>query len=241
MRIKILLILLVASVLLMFLDWRRVLDPVKGVAQMVTVPVQYAFYQARLGLGEFFSLATFWKSGEARIKNLEQRNLELTSYKNRAEILGRENEDLRKQLAASATASVGQRRLLPVTVVDVGQYLEIDTGQFEGKTVVYLDNLVGKIIKPHFVQLPTDSQSKIRVRVGRVLGLASGQFNSTIILDKVAQNEEIKIDDLVVTADDGLIVGKIKKIISRETDLFQKAEVVPLVDYKKLTTVFVSL
>lgn len=236
LQIKVFLVLILASGLLMFLDSKNMLSPVKNIVETVTAPVQFGLYQGKLGVNNFFSFITFWKSGEARIKNLELRNLELAEFKNKAEILERENRDLRKQLGATVSAV---KKLLPVTVVGLGQYLEIYEGGFEGKTVVYLGNLVGKIVKAHFIQLPTDSASKIPVRVGKVLGLAYGQFNSTIILDKVAQNEEIKIDDLVVTADEGLIVGKIKKITSKQTDLFQTAEVTPLIDYEKLETVFI--
>lgn len=239
LQIKTLFIFLAISLLLMVLDHKKVLEPVKKPVQRVMIPLQYFLYSTKLGVGNFLSFITFWKSGEQRIKNLELRNLELVAEKKRADILERENGELRKQLTPIKSGLV--KNFVPATVVDVEQYLKIDTGQFEGKTVVYLDNLVGKIIKPYFVQLPIDSQFKIPVRVGKTLGLVSGQFNSLILLDRIAQNEEIKVDDLVVTAEDGWIVGKIKKIISTQTDLFQRAEVTPLVDYSRLTTIFIVL
>lgn len=238
MAIKTLSILLGISVLLMFLDNKRVLEPEKEAVYKILIPFQYSFYQTKLAAGDFFSFITFWKSGEARIKNLELRNLELVAYKNKAERLKLENDDLRRQLGATASAG---KKLIPVMVVNAGQYLEIDAAGFEGKNVIYLDNLVGKIVKSHFVQLPTDSQFKIPVRVGKILGVVSGQFNSSIILDKIAPDEEIKIDDLVVTTQDGYLLGKIAKIVSSKTDVFQKAIISPLINYKKLPTVFVQL
>ncbi len=244
------------SALILLLDARGALDPVHSVASVAVMPVQYAFYQGRLGLENVFSFATFWRSGEARIKNLEQRNLELVAFKNKAEILERENGELRKQLGAPLRQDfAGQEKLLPAPVVLAGSFLELEVGRAdgvkEGASVIYLSNLVGRVVKvldhSSLVELPTSSQSKIPVRIGLVSGLVFGQFNSTIVLSQVAANEELNVGDLVVTSGEAgsfvpnLIVGKIEKITSLETDLFKMAEVGALIDYKKLTTVFVKL
>ncbi len=63
-------------------------------------------------------------------------------------------------------------------------------------------------------------------------------------LERVAKNEEINVDDLVLTSGEGgivpnLIVGRIGKIKKAQSDLFQTAVVFPVVDYRDLTTVFV--
>src|SRR5574340_932932 len=101
LSVRTFILLLLASALILFLDTKRVLDPGRMVASTVVMPVQYVFYQGKLALGNAFSFATFWRSGEARIKNLELRNLELAGYKNQAEALERESQGLRKQLAAA--------------------------------------------------------------------------------------------------------------------------------------------
>lgn len=252
MQIKVLLLLFITSLVLIFLDSRRVLEPVRSVAQSVAVPVTYSLYSAKRGAVDFFSFLKFWRSGEARIRNLEQRNLELVVFENQAKRLAAENGELRKQLGVRV---LPEKRMLPAAVLSVGQYLEIGAGQAdgvrEGQSVIYLDNLVGKVVqvtnRQSFVQLPTDSVSRIPVKVNRVSGLVSGQFNSSMLLDKVAQNEEIKIDDLVMTSGEGdsfepnLILGKIKKITSSQTDLFQKAEVEPLIDYRGLILCYVII
>lgn len=252
LRIKVLVILVVASVGLMLLDYRGWLSPEKSAVDVVIAPVKYSVYSTQLGLGDFFSFLTFWKSGEARIKNLEQRNLELVAFEAKASDLERENATLRGQLGVKTSPS---KKLLPATVLGSGQYLEIGVGKNDGvvsgESVAYLDNLVGKIgqlnDRTSFVQLPTDSQAVIPVKIGKVSGLVSGQFNSSIVLDRVAANEQINIDDNVLTSGEGqsyvpgLIVGKIQKIVSAPTDLFQKAQVTPQIDYGKLTTVFVMM
>lgn len=244
--------LLFLSVLIFFLDGKGLLDGPKSVAQTVTIPIQYSIYSAKLGLAETFSFLTFWKSGEARIKNLELRNLELNVADTKAKNLERENNELRKQLGSGPKTMT---KLLPATVLGTQRYLEIAVGENDGvaenMAVIYQNNLLGKVIrttpKASFVQTLSDPQSKVPVKVGTARGLVSGQFNASIILDHVAQTEEISGASLVLTSGEGesypadLVVGKLRKITSSQTDLFQTAEVLPLVNLNNLTTVFVVL
>lgn len=240
---KTFLILLISSFLIFFLDGKGYLNGFKGTVQIVTLPAQYSFFAAGQNIKNSFSFLTFWKSGENRIKNLELRIMELGSVKNEVERLNKENQELRKQLGANMAKS---HNLLPAPVLGLDRYLQIgagiNDGVKEGMTVVYLDNLVGKIIRvlprSSFVQLSTDPQVKIPVKINKARGLISGQFNSSQILDRVAQNEEINTGDLIFTPED-LVVGKVDKIISQQTDIFKKAAVLPVLDYSGLTTVFV--
>lgn len=235
--------LLFLCLIIFFLDGRGYLNGVKGAVQIVTLPVQYSFFAAGQNVKNSFSFLTFWKSGEARIKNLELKNLELQAAKNEAERLSKENKELKKQLGVNLFRD---RVLLPATVLGVDRYLQIgagiNDGVKEGATVIYLDNLVGKIIRvlprSSFVMLPTDPQTKIPVKIKESKGLISGQFNSSQILDRVGQNEEINTGDLIFTLED-LVVGKVDKIISQQTDIFKKATVKPVLNYADLTTVFV--
>ena len=238
------------AVFVFLVDGTGLLDTPKSAVQVITVPIQYAVYSAKRGVGETFSFLTFWKSGEARIKNLEQRNLELSATISESAALKQENNELRKQLGAKILAD---RKLLPAIVLGSGRYLEIGLGTNdavkEGQTVVYLNNLVGKIVrttpKASFVQLPTDPQAKIPVKINKARGLVIGQFNSSMQLDRVAQTEEIAENDPILTSGEGdsfppdLVVGKLGKIISAGTDLFKKATVLPILDYSGLETVFV--
>lgn len=248
LRIKFLLILLAASLLLMFLDTKGILEPVRSTVQVVTAPLQYGLYRGKLAVRSYFSFLTFWKSGEARIKDLELRVAQLAAEKNRADDLERENEALRRQLGVD---SLKTKKLLPAAVLGKGKrLLEINVAAKEGSTVVFLNNLVGKVTRGgriSFVMEPTDPQAKIPVIIGSVSGLVGGQFGSSMILDHVAQAEKINVNDIVVTSGEGgsyvpgLVVGKIKKITSKPTDIFAQAEVVPLIDYGNLDTVFVIL
>lgn len=247
---KTFLILLFLSFIIFFLDGKGYLDGAKGVVQIVTLPVQYGFFATGQNIKNSFSFLTFWKSGENRIKNLELRIMELAAAKNEADRLEKENKELKKQLGINFFKN---RVLLPATVLGLDRYLQIGAGSNdgvkEGATVIYLDNLVGKIIRvtprSSFVILPTDPQTKIPVKTGKARGLVSGQFNFSEILDRVGQNEEINTSDLILTSGEAdsfppdLVVGKVDKIISQQTDIFKKATVKPVLNYSDLTTVFV--
>lgn len=227
-----------------FLYWPRY-----GV-QSVVNPIQYGLYAFKIGLVDSVSFLTFWKSGEERIKHLEQKNWELTSKLVSLDTLTKENRALREQLG---TNQVTKKNLILARVLGKGQGMEIDVGASQsvkvGMTVVYAGNLVGRVEKvlPHsaFVILPTDGNSKIPVAIGDVRAVAVGSFGSQILLDKVGQTDRIQKDDLVRTSGEGnsylpdLIVGRVTKISGKETDLFRQAEVTPLLDYGKIDTVFV--
>ena len=231
------------SISIFLLDGQDFLNLPKSALQLVTNPIQYTLYSAKGGLGDTFSFLTFWKSGEARIKNLELRNLELIYMEPQVAIQKKENADLRAQLGVKTLVS---QKAVPAPVLGLDRYLEIGLGSNdnikEGQTVVYLTNLVGKIIRvtprTSFVQLPTDPQSMLPAKINTVSGLVVGQFNSSMVLDRVAQTEDISEGNFVLTTDN-LIIGKISKITSLETDLFKRGEIQPLITYSDLTTVFV--
>lgn len=250
LEVRTFLALFLLTLLIYLFDGQGLLNLPKSALQFITNPIQYSLYSTKKGAEETFSFLTFWKSGESRIKNLEQRNLELASLEPQVAILKNENADLRAQLGVKMLAD---KQLLPATVLGLGRYLEISVGSNdgvrEGQSVVYIDNLVGQVVrvtpKASFVQLPIDPQAKIPVKVNKASGLILGQFNSSMILDRIAQTDNISEKDLVVTSGEGgnfspnLVVGTISNITSVETDIFKKATVIPLVNYSELTTVFV--
>lgn len=246
----------VLSVLLIFLDNFGGLGFVRTGAQTVLTPLGYVTYSVKNYFDDSFSFWTFWKSGEIRIKYLEQRNLELLVEANRKKALDAENEELKKQLGVGGP--LAQMKRIPAEVLGVSRYMTINRGKKDGlsvgQSVIYLDNFVGQIVRTDsyvsFVQMPTDSELTIPVKIGpsgEIRGVTLGQFNSSIILDQVAQNEEIKNDDLVFTSGDegifapDLLIGKVGKITSTKTELFQKAIVQPFITYGKLKRVFVLI
>lgn len=177
------------------------------------------------------------------------RNLELLSYEQKAKSLAQENEILRKQMGTLQTKSL---QSVPAIVLFSGPYLLLASGLNDGikvgQSVVIFDNFLGKVItvnpRTSIVQLTSNPLAKTPVKIGTVRGLVTGQFNSSMSLEKISANEIINTDDIVLTSGEGdllpdLIVGKIGKIEKVETDLFQKAIVLPMVNLTQLTTVFI--
>lgn len=240
---------IVISLVLLLLYQAKILNPFLNITQMVTVPIQYAAFSFRDGIEDQFSVLTFWRSGESRIRQLEQRNAELTAKAAQVEGLERENQELKNQLGSKALPVT---ELIPVAIVGFDHDLVIGAGSNQGvkvgQAVIYLDNLVGKVnrVEPRvsFVQLPNDGSAKIPCKIKLVRCISSGQFNSTILLDRVTQTEEVVSGDIVQTSGQeglfppNLVIGKVGKILSTETDLFVQAQIEPVIDYSKLTTVF---
>ncbi len=239
----------------MFLDSRGSLVFLRNGSSYIISPFASFSSNGRTAFNETFSFLTFWKSGESRIRNLEQINLELLVKAGRTDALERENKILRQQLGVT---SLVEHKMLPVRVLGRGRFLIVGAGSNEGvkvnQNVVYKNGLVGKVSKVTskltYVLLPTDPDSKIPVVVGpseMVRGIVIGQFNSSIILDQIVQTEHISSNESIFTSGEsedylqGLLIGKVGKTISQETDLFKKTSVVPVFDYNKLTTVFIVL
>ncbi len=243
---------LAAAFLLLILDWTRLTAPFFSFTAVATLPIQMGAHALRGGLTDSLLVVAFWRSGEVRIRSLEERNAELTAAAERVGALERENLELRKQLGE---VSVAQSRFSSALVVGAGTGLIIAKGSQDsirvGQSVTYLNNLVGRVIKVtpqvSFVELPTGGGSKIPCRIRQAHCLAVGQFNSSIFFDRVAQNEEVLEGDVVLTSGEdgvfapGLVIGKVVSKNSKDTDLFVRGEVRPLIDYGRLTTVFLPI
>lgn len=187
-----------------------------------------------------------------KIANLEERNRELLEKSSRLLIFEKENKILKEQLNI---LNERNKKVVMAKVVGYRSGFKLDKGSLDkikiGMPVVYGKNLVGKIkevsLSTAMVELPTDTHSKIMVYMGKTKakGILSGRFDSSCILDFVEQNEALEIGDfLYTTGENGIIpadftVGTIKSVEKSEKDLFQKALVEPVLDFRKLTVVLV--
>ncbi len=116
--------------------------------------------------------------------------------------------------------------------------------------------LVGRITTADnhssLIQIPTGADSKIPVVVKetsktgiQARGILTGHSDG-LLLDKVLQEEDIRKDDLVVTTGEAdwlpdLLIGQIGEVLTETAEIYKKARVSPLVDYKKLRIVFVII
>ncbi len=159
------------------------------------------------------------------------------------------------------------RYLLPARVVGMPgvipnvsfpETIIIDRGSVDnvrrGETVVVENMIVGQVatVTMHFaiVDLISAHNSSFAVRIPATgaIGVARGQGNGGIILDDVVLSDTLRENDNVVTQGSqdvlgsgypaNLLVGKIVGIDKNPSSLFQTARIMPLLQFDRLTTVF---
>ncbi|MFA6466434.1 MAG: rod shape-determining protein MreC [Patescibacteria group bacterium] len=136
-----------------------------------------------------------------------------------------------------------------ILIIDGGRDKNIVSGQ---AVVVSSGIIIAKVIEVGIdsskIRLLTDNFSKLAVKVGddrNVSGILSGSLGLVMDLSFIPQEQEIKKDDIVVSADidpkipPGLVVGKIENIDFSQEELFKKASVLPLINYEALDTLAV--
>lgn len=128
----------------------------------------------------------------------------------------------------------------------------LEHGVSEGMPVVVAEGVVGRVIRssPRFarVLLVTDASSAVAslLQRNRARGVCRGQ-GERLVFDFVLRQEEVQVDDRVVTSGmggvfpKGLVVGHVSSVERQEFGLFQAIEVIPAVDFSHLEEVLVLL
>ena len=228
-----------------------------SILQKALSPMQGSVYSAF----NFFSSP----SKDSAINKIKEENKELVKKIVMQSVLQKENSALHDQFA---TISVRSQSLLPAKIVGAPSFIPgvsnpqsfiIDKGTADnvavGNAVIYKDNLVGKITQSNLyfskVVLVTNSSfsSTVRILRSQAQGVIKGEGEKQMILDNVLQSDDIKISDIIITKGDldekgrgippDLVVGKIVSVSKKPSDLFQKGEVVSLLGFSNLSTVFV--
>lgn len=245
---------LIGSLFLFGLDRAGVLAVPRQFLSGVISPIEIGWYRLNQLLSE--KGATVLAIGSLREDNLklreenDQLKVDIASLSQ----IKSENEALRAQLGTNLTRGfdlVPAQTLGYLPVVGTKEMI-LDIGSAKvsvGQVVVVGQALVGRIIFVEAgrarVRLPTDPQSQILVQTSRsAKGLLLGQFQATAKLTKVLQEEILNQTDKILTTGEGdyppnLVVGEVTKVTKKDNELFQEAEVRPLLNFDKLTTVFV--
>lgn len=250
-------VLIAFSVLIFFLSQAGFLKGPSSVISKIISPFQSVS----------FSVLNFLSSGDSRIRQLENENRDLIGRLVDQEAMIKDNEALRDQFETQSPKStnllsakiVGAPGFIPGVTDPI--FLILNKGAKDnveiGSAVVYKDILVGKVatVSDNFskVSLVTDSSFMITVIIQRTgaVGVSKGNGGRQMILDNVAQSEEIKVSDILVTKGDqnedgagippGLIIGKLKTIDKKPSAVFQKGEVLTPLDFTKLENVFLII
>lgn len=195
-----------------------------------------------------------------RLRNQNQTLIEqLAEFEN----LKKDNEALKDQFEEPLS---DDQKLLPSRVIGVigssasFDSLIIDKGESDGlkkgMAVILNKNLVGKVDKT------SPSLSKIILPIHRnfstvglslktqAKGVIQGEGDFTV-LTNVSVKEVLEKDDIIVTKGDvgenglgiapDLIIGKISSVNKSESKPLQDAKIEPLIDYSRLTIVFLII
>lgn len=251
------LIFLVLSLIIFAGSKIGLLKPLESLGKVILSPFQALAY------GTFAKISDF--GSNSQITTLKAQNLELTKKLIDQTKLIADNKALRDQFQAQNPKStnliesdvIGAPAFIPG--ISIPEALILDRGENDGikigQAVVYQDNLVGKIVgvssfSSSVVLISNSSLSftaKSMTTQGQ--GVIKGQGGGGMILDNVLLADNLQKQDTVLTKGDvnslslgfppDLVVGKIISISKSPSDLFQKADVKSLIDFSKLTKVFV--
>lgn len=198
-------------------------------------------------------------------KDLREENLALVKKLVDQNQLQRENLALKDQFE---TASPKSQNLLPAKIVgspgflpwvSAPETLVLDKGTKDnvkvGQAVVFKDNLIGKTERVStnlsIVTLITNKNSAFAAKTSKTeaLGIMRGQGGGEMVLENVLLSDGLQVSDAVLTKGDlnaqmlgyppNLIVGKIVSLEKKPSALFQSAKIKSLIDFPRLSTVFI--
>jgi len=247
------------SLLLLLLGQTPLINPFRNAYFGISNPIQLGFYSVggkiRDELDFFLTLRKLAKLNFEYENQIRQLTLELSKLKETQkenEILKEQlNLELAEEVAITEVKVLGRDTIGGRAVISVDRGTE--SGITVGKVVVLGNNLLG------YVEDTSTSRSKIRLitdalnRVAvldqdskdRARGLVRGRYATTLVMEKIYQDEEVSIGDMIVTSGEdekypkGLIVGKVARVLEEEDKVFKSAEIETVVDFLKLERIFI--
>jgi rod shape-determining protein MreC len=236
---------------------RGALQSVVGVIGLVTNPVARTFRISGSGSGNFFSFIAQVKDLNTKNADLERQVSELKLQLSQDNELRVQDDALRKQLGF---ASDPAQKLLPAEIVayqpdNFRAFLTINRGKRDGlrdgQAVISEGTLVGKLTEVTdttakvFLVIDPDFRIAALDQVTRASGTVHGQIGSGLVMEKIPQDQVVKVGDTVITSGlggelpKGLVLGQIESLASQDNDIFQTAQVSTPLHFSQLELVFV--
>ncbi len=235
----------------------------QSVAARLLIPIERAISDAGEGAARFFDtiaeidrLRAENASLRAQVESLTLENVrlrELTLASQQQANLAKIARELPYQTWAAEVIARDPTGFVRTITIDAGA----DQGIAVGNVVVAEQGLVGRVtavFATYSRVLPiTDSGSSIiaTVQRSRASGIVRGAFGDTLVLEWVLLNEEIAPGDVVITAGlalssevrslypKGLVMGSVAEVQKADVSAYQKAVLVPAVDFRRLERVVV--
>lgn len=249
--------LLLLSLLIFLVDKTNLFYWPKLGVSVITEPIQKQIFGFSSKIAVETSYLFKLKQIVGDYQNLENDYAVLVGQNTKLNQIVKENEILKKQLAIIANPA---SNLIFARVLGVSRYLILDKGQADriqkNQIVVLENNFIGKVVNAGSnssqVIMPTDVDFKTPVEIENknIKAQLTGEFGSTMVIEKILPEESISEGDLVLSSGEGLneqfipkglVVGKITRIEKDQSGLFKKATVIPVFNYNQLSSVFIIL
>lgn len=239
------------SLLLILGDNLKIFNFIDNSLQKLLIPIEKNVHDLSLILKRPFSALLYLRGGAQKIADLERQVSELSVNSVLVGELVKENEAMRKLLGAPLPA---KWKYIPASVLGRGGTVTLsqgtDSGIEAGDAVVAEDMLVGVVKETSKdisrVNLLTNPEIKISAYIEKsgATGIVGGRFGSQIVMTQVLQSKNIDLGELVVSSGEfgaprGLVIGKVAKILSEKSDVYQELLVDPLFDFQENSVVFV--
>lgn len=128
-----------------------------------------------------------------------------------------------------------------------------DSGLTKGLAVIAGEGVVvGKVseVYPNYskVLLLIDNKSKVAATIqnsDKTTGLVEGQFGLSLAMTNIPQDQEVKVDDLIVTSGlegkipKDLLIAKVENVNQVESEIFKTALLRPIISFNNLSYVLV--
>lgn len=256
-RSSVALSLVVVSLFLFGLDRSGLLNGPRQASSALLTPVQLGWYRLQRVVGDQLTVVSqIGTLGQDNLKLREDNDALKVSLAKLADVQ-KVNESLQSQLGSvvAQTSTLLTTQAVGFLPTPGTKELMLAAGSAQGVTrdavAVYGDVGLGRVIAVEAdrstLRLITDPQSKVLVVTSKgAKGLLVGQFLSSAKLTKVLQVESLNVGDTVMTTgQDGwpakLVLGEITKVVKVDNEIFQEAEMRPLVNFDHLDTLFVIL
>jgi rod shape-determining protein MreC len=251
-------VIIVFVLFLVFLNSKNYLGIPQDIVNFFASPVQRVLKTTSNKTGGFLNFISTIKELNKENEILKRENKMLAAEITALKELSWENKLLRKQLDLSPREDL---KLVSAFVTgkglpESGQYFTIDKGKNDGveknqAVIASSSILVGKIIETSSrtakVLLITDQNSSVSsiIQETRVSGIVRGEHGLGLIMEMIPRDEEINLEETVITSGlegffpKGLLIGKIKEVISSSSGIFQEAVIEPAINFQELEMVFV--
>lgn len=240
--------------LLLFLDHQGWLGSLRKLVEKPVLALEGTVYGLKLSSCQWFKDFSYWQEGEKELMRLQGQVRQLAVDQAKLSSCQEENEAMRRLLGAPLSP---QWQFLPAKVIGLSEKMRLDKGSDdgfrEGMMVVSENILVGRVVsvtaETALVQLLTDLGTKIPVVIKKpgsaglqARGLLLTQPGGDLLVDRILQEEDVRVGDLVLTAGEDwlpdLLIGQVEAVLTQEAALHKQAQIGKLVDYQALRIVF---